>query len=66
MRIFCTFGKFQEIVMLQTLQSFKTFKHLRHSVFVANTLNQNNTHIENCEIGQNMYGGYVVNATSAK
>ena len=63
MRIYCTFGKFQEIVMRQTLQSLKVLKllkHLRRSVFVANILNQNNTHIENCEIGQNMYGGYVV------
>ena len=28
----------------------KLLKHLRCSVFVANILNQNNTHIKNCEI----------------
>ena len=43
----------------------KLLKHFRRSVFLANILNQNNTHVKNFEIGQNTYGGYVI-ITSAR
>ena len=72
MKIPCTFVKFQEIVcdklykLYKVSKLLKPLKHLRRSVFLANILNQNNTLVKSFEIGQKMYGGYVVNVTSAK
>ena len=41
----------------KVIKLLKLLKHLRCSVFLANIINQNNTHVKNYEIGQTCMEG---------